>query len=447
MATQTKERKQILKAINDLKLKVTPSDVATKTGLPILRVNSELNQIATDTGAHLLVSEQGDIAYKFQPNIQGAYMAKGIQRTVNKFGKKILDVLFFLVRISFGIMLIVSLIIISLLIIFLFIVMSQRGGGNDRHDGLFGGHGGGFHLSFFDYLILRDLIYWGTASSYRHRYRLDQPTIRRPDQGNFLFNVYSFLFGDGNPNKNLEERKWAMIAQVIQNSGGVVTAEQLAPYTGADPANEDAVLPVLTRFDGKPEVTESGNIVYTFPSLQATVQESELSVLPPYLKEWDWKFSNVPDGGLTPVFILGGVNFCGAFFLLFTAMEKYQYNRYGEVIFNRFGEALANPMHPFLPLIQVLLVYGSLFLTVPAVRHLIQNNLNKKIEKRNLERKRNADLLQSPSDALLTKLAEAQEFKLDKRILTDANTVYDTSKDDMDQNYKDDLEKRFDANP
>ena len=65
----------------------------------------------------------------------------------------------------------------------------------------------------------------------------------------------------------------------------------------------------------------------------------------------------------------------------------------------------------------------------------------------NLERKRNADLLQSPSDALLTKLAEAQEFKLDKRILTDSNTVYDTSKDDIDQNYKDDLEKRFDANP
>lgn len=437
MATQTKERKQILKAINDLKLKVTPSDVSAKTGLPILKVNQELNQIASDTQAHLQVSEQGDIAYHFKSNIQAAYMAQGIKRIFDKVFSKTLNALFFLVRISFGIMLIVSLIIISVLIIFLIIVMSQRGS-NNRDSGFGGFGGGGFHFGFFDYLILRDLIYWGTASGYRKRYSLNEPTVRRPDRGNFLFNVYSFLFGDGNPNKNLEERKWAMVAKVIRSSDGVVTAEQLAPYTGADPTDEDAVLPVLTRFNGKPEVTDSGNILYTFPDLQVTASEQELSNLPSYLKEWQWKFSNVPDGGLTPVFILGGLNFFGALFLLHNAST---------VVYDRAGYAIHSPLHGLEPLLIVLLGYGSLFLAVPAIRHLVQKRLNDKINKRNMQRMLNAELLEKPSDELIVKLKEAKEMKLNTRILTDNNTVYDTRKDDSDQNYKDDLEKKFDATP
>ena len=55
-----------------------------------------------------------------------------------------------------------------------------------------------------------------------------------------------------------------MVAQLIRNQGGVVTAEQLAPYTGADPKNEDGALPVLVRFNGFPEVTDEGFILVHF---------------------------------------------------------------------------------------------------------------------------------------------------------------------------------------
>ena len=49
-----------------------------------------------------------------------------------------------------------------------------------------------------------------------------------------------------------------------------MTAEQLAPYTGADPTNEDGALPALVRFNGTPEVTDDGHILYTFPALQVS---------------------------------------------------------------------------------------------------------------------------------------------------------------------------------
>ena len=198
-------------------------------------------------------------------------------------------------------------------------------------------------------------------------------------------------------------------------------------------------MPVLTRFDGRPEVTDSGNIVYAFPSLTVTTLDSELSTLPSYLNEWKWKFSNVEEGGLVPVYMLGGLNFCGSFFLLFTAANPFY--------FSEAGRRLINPMHDFLPLILVLLTYGALFLVVPAVRYLIQTKLNVKIENRNEKRARNAALLETPPDQLLQKLGEAQAMKMDRRILTDDNAIYDTRKDHMDQKYKDDLEKRFDATP
>jgi len=41
--------------------------------------------------------------------------------------------------------------------------------------------------------------------------------------------IFSFLFGDGNPNANLEERRWQQIATVIRNNGGAVVAEQMLP--------------------------------------------------------------------------------------------------------------------------------------------------------------------------------------------------------------------------
>ena len=64
------------------------------------------------------------------------------------------------------------------------------------------------------------------------------------------------------------------VGELISRNGGVVTAEQLAPYL--DPPadyregelNEDFVVPALVRFGGSPSVDDAGQLLYTFPSLQ-----------------------------------------------------------------------------------------------------------------------------------------------------------------------------------
>ena len=117
MQTRTKEKEIVLKAVDSLGRRVTVADVATKTGLPVMVVQEELNKVAAETGGHMEVANSGDVAYKFNPGFQTAYAAKGIARTFQVFGKKFFNLAFFLLRISFGIMLILSVLIVAAIFI------------------------------------------------------------------------------------------------------------------------------------------------------------------------------------------------------------------------------------------------------------------------------------------------------------------------------------------
>jgi hypothetical protein len=431
----TQEKDSVIKAINDLGRRVTAADIATKTGLPLLHATSELNKVASETNGHLQVSPTGDIAYSFDSGFQNAYLAQGMKKVIQEIVDKISKAAFFLLRISFGVGLILSFVVIAVLIIAV-VLFVNKGSDNDSDSGGFGGIGG---FDFFDWMILRSFFSWGPMypvyttygyNDYNRPYDLnDKPTTRQPDtNNNFIMNCFSFLFGDGSPNLNLEDRKWQLIAQMIKQNNGVVTAEQLAPFTGADPANEDGVLPVLVRFDGKPEVTDSGNIVYTFPTLQVTAKSMSFAPLPTYLKEFDWEFTRVPTSSLVPVYILAGLNLFGALFLV--------------------GHLHSTPvipiLHAFSGLIHWLLIYGTLFLVVPTIRYFVLKWRNAAIELRNIQRSQFAEALKNPAATLLKKLGEAQHYRIgEKRIKTD-DVVYTTEKDVMDQDFNNEGRK-FDA--
>lgn len=414
----TAEKQKVLSAVKDLKFRVTVADVAAKTGLPILVANQELNRIAAETDGHLQVSTTGDIAYSFSRGFESRYASKGLQRTLEQIAKKILEIGYFLVRISFGIMLILSLITIVVLIL---IVLK----GNSRSDDRDRGGGGGIDFDFFDYLLLRDLLWWGTYSGSGRDYNEPYRRKNQRKKGNFLFNCFSFLFGDGNPNAQIEERKWTLIAQVIKEHKGVVTSEQLAPYVGHEPKNEDGVLPVLVRFNGIPVVSDTGNIVYTFPELQVTAGKEEGGGLPAFLREWPWQFTNVPAEALIPVWILAAVNFFGAWFLQFNVM-------YSSELWALRG------------LVAVLAAYGTLFVLIPISRWFVLQQLNARIESRNSKKHQYATMLEQPSDELKKKLTEAKEQSIKLKTIEKSDVIYTTEKDALEQEFEN---EGFDASP
>jgi len=435
MATQTQEKKVVLKAIDELGRRVTPADVAAKTGLPILKATTELNTIAAETNGNLQVSTTGDIAYSFGFGFQSAYLAKGIQKILQSVGSHVFQAAYFLLRISFGIMLILSFVIV--IVLFFIIILSMKMG-NDRDDG----GGFGFDFNFLDYLLIRDIFWWSTPPMYgnwgsyagqgstnydylahdqlQDHYHL--PSTRNKKKQNFLLNCFSFLFGDGNPNLTLEERRWQVIAQVIRANHGVVTAEQLAPYTGAKPDNEDAVLPTLVRFDGRPEVTETGHIVYVFPSLQVTARSQSTAALPTYLEEFPWQFTNVPSESLVPVYIIAGVNLLGSWWLMAQAQRVML-------------------LVVLAPLVKALVIYGTFFCLLPLFRWMALQFLNARIEKRNIERRKNAAFVKNASPELSTKLLEAKKYSVSEKRIATTDVVYTTEKDALEQEFDPNTDK------
>lgn len=401
-----KEKQIVIKAINDLGRRVSAADVATNTGLPVALVTSALNQVAAETDGHLQVSGSGDIAYEFPIGYQARYLTKGIERLIEQFGKQTFQIGFFLLRISFGVMLILSLLIIVL--IFVLIVFANS---RSRNDDDFS-----FNLDFFDWMILRELIFWDINYPVLTYSGYDTPAKRGPEKTNFLYNCFSFLFGDGNPNTNIEERRWQTIAQLIRQNEGAITTDQLSPYTGSNPDNEDAILPVLVRFDGTPTVTDTGNIVYLFPSLQATAVEDRQTKPASYLNEFSWQFSRLELESMTWVIVLAAANFFGSWWLYLKAIN-------------------IPTIYSLTPLLLILVVYGTLFITVPLIRLLVIQVLNARIEAGNKLREGYANRLGYPDQKLSTKLSEAHQMSLTGRQIMADSLVYDTQKDVLDQEF------------
>ncbi|KAI7747527.1 hypothetical protein M8C21_016729 [Ambrosia artemisiifolia] len=153
----------------------------------------------------------------------------------------------------------------------------------------------------------------------------------------YLIRVFSFVFGDGDPNEDIEEQRWKMIGQYIGSNDGVVTAEELAPYLDVETAvktdDDSYILPVLLRFDGQPLVDKEGNILYQFPSLQRTAASKKRSkeelekkfkerVGGPhkFFKENKWELSKTSDKERAVIGGLGALNLFGV--IVLSAMLK-----------------------------------------------------------------------------------------------------------------------------
>jgi hypothetical protein len=120
-----------------------------------------------------------------------------------------------------------------------------------------------------------------------------------PPEYGTLDGIYSYVFGDGDPNQGLPQEQLRLAAEAIRNAGGAVAAEELAPFCLVPPpkdpfadaidieapdgrtssirtlgqssvVDEQYVLPIVQALGGVPEVTEDGDIVYLFEDLLST---------------------------------------------------------------------------------------------------------------------------------------------------------------------------------
>ncbi|MGI0494526.1 hypothetical protein ACN4EG_22305 [Alkalinema pantanalense CENA528] len=394
----------VMKTIERLRYRVTVGDVATQSGLDLATTEREIQAIAAAVGGHLQVTETGDIAYKFPENFRDILRNKFWQLQFRESLQKIWTVTFYLIRLAFGasLLILLTLVIIGVIVSISFYKSDSSRNDNDRSFGTW------FNFNpfwLFDFNSLRPG---------RPRYREgDRPT-------NFLEAIFSFVFGDGDPNRNLEEQRWQAIGQVIRHHRGVVVAEQVTPFldelgTGFSQEYEEYMLPVLVRFGGSPEVSETGQLVYRFPEVQKTATpKSRKQSTETFLKEQLWRFSNADGTLLTWAAMLG--------ILL--------------LILSLWSAGILPGSFPargiFRSIAQIAIGYSGFYLGVPLVRWFALMGKNDKISARNRDRQFRSIRLEEPDAQIQEKLQFAQQFA-QMQAIDEANLAYTTERDLLDQ--------------
>ena len=413
----------IMQAVEQLGYRVTPGDVATQSGLNVNLARQGLLALASDAGGHLQVAETGEIVYLFPENFQTILRNKYLQLRLKEWWGKIWRVLFYLIRISFGIVLLASIVLIIAAIVLIAIAASSNNDSDNSSSSGSSHSSGGGGITFMPYF--GPDLFWFFDPNYDSNYqsrRLSSPEGNK--RMNLLEAIFSFLFGDGNPNTDLEERRWQDIATAIRNNLGAVIAEQIAPYldeigSGYSREYEDYTLPVLTRFNGIPEVSPDGEIVYHFPDLQTTAREPNSQPVAPYLRERLWSFSEADSGQIILAAGLGAVNIVGALVLGYLLQDGSAAQLGGLVAF-------VNSIY------WVLLGYGTAFLTIPLVRYFWIQWKNRQLEARNQRRQERVTFLNQPDVTLQKKIAYAQQFAA-QNIIGSEHLAYTTEDDVIEQ--------------
>ena len=413
--------KQVMQAVETLDYRVTVGDVAAKAGLNVEVAQQGLLALASETQAHMQVSDSGEIAYEFPRNFRGVLRNKYWQLRFQAALEKVREVLFYLVRISFGIVLMVSIAVVFIAIFALMIAAQSQGGSRDNDRG---GGFGGFYISPFNFFYLFDFNYRRGRRRYPNRpaSRYGGRTAGNGERLNFLESIFSFLFGDGDPNADLEERRWRTISNVIRNNGGAIIAEQVVPYlddlgSGWDREFEDYMLPVLSRFNGRPEVSPAGDMVYYFPELQVSAAERRRQSVSAYLKETKRKFTQASSDQVMLSIGLGTLLIAGS--LILRNMLQGVVATAG---FIGFAQSF----------LWLFLGYGVAFLAVPLVRYYWVQWRNRKIERRNNERAARAEAVNRLAASLKEKLAFAQQFA-NQTVLRADEAVYSTDSGLLEQ--------------
>lgn len=393
-----KGKAAVIQAIRARGNTVTVADIVTDTDLTASEASKLLNMIAAETYGVLSVVEGGRLIYTFDKAFHLHYFGRGIKQALGAAFDLLFQALFFVFRIAFGLTLIASIIFFYAAFFCYYAILGAFFGTNDavakmKDD----------FIDLLKRLALDDLFVWNRKHP------------REKPKG-FLIDCFSYLFGTGDPNADLQERRWKYLAQVIRENEGVVAPEQLAPYFGRNPDGDKQFLSVLAHFDGTVLITESSNIIYAFNSLMDPYPEPP-PPLPPSLEERPWRFADLDSGAIQRVTLVIFMNLVASF-----------------VCYGIWSNSRADKLLTGFPLALFLFsMYGLLFLIIPLVRFAFIQVLNLVIGWHNRRARNFAEELQQQDTRLRTKLIEADRIRVTFQQPHERKVLYRSDKQTLDQ--------------
>jgi len=392
----SEEYQKIVTSLKRKRKGAVAADICAATALPLSVVNELLPKAADEYSGHLRVTESGEILYYFPNGFTSRY--RGLSAVFKKTVKKVFAVFKTASALIFKIWIAVMLIgyfilFIALAIAVLFLSAAGKGGGKG------GRRGGSFNIGIFR-LIWRIWFYSElTSPGYGYNYG----NVKRP----LYKEVFSFVFGEEDPNKNWEDQEYKAIISYIQANRGVISLAEYMAFTGNNSQEaETDILAFCSKFEGSPEVTEEGTIVYRFDKLLLNSGMEKTSELIPPVKRLK-KFSDNKESTNGWLAVINAVNIIfGSYFLyqsintgqLFTdiqyksASSLYSYTHY---FLSNILEEPHNIIKITLGLVP--LAFSFLFWIIPAVRYFMEKKENNKIKLKNFKRFSFSKIFSSPN--------------------------------------------------
>ena len=411
--------KKILSSLKQRKSGATTADICAATALPLVTVNELLPKAADEFSGHLKVTASGEILYHFPNGFINRYknFKAVFKRTAEKIAGVVKKALALLFKIWIMVML-VGYFILFLAIALASVLIQVAAKSNDK-----GGSGGSLNFGLFDILI-RFWFYSEITNSNR-RYgnsilRKKPLKIKRPMHKA----IFSFIFGEEDPNKDWIDVKKKAVIEFIQSNNGIISLAEYMALTGeSSPEAEKSILSFCSGFEGSPEVTEDGVIYYHFEKILMRSSYYKNDRLNPPVKLL--KTFSVNKKSQNGWFI--AIN---AFNLLFGSYFLYNSSVFGHLInevqyhaapviyaythyfLNFIMEEPQNLIRVILGIVPV--VFSVFFWLIPAIRCLIMKKENKEIKLSNFKRFSFSKIWKSPEkiekDDFLT---QAEDFKPD----------------------------------
>jgi hypothetical protein len=384
---QGKLYEKVVTACKARKKGATPADIAADTGLPLNTVRELVPKAADEFSGRLEVTESGEILYSFPKGFNSRY--RGFVPFWSNFFKKFIHFSMstgtFLFKIWIMIMLLgyfALFMAIAFASLFLSVAASSSNNRSRR--------GGNTYLSMGIFnLIIRLWFYSELTRSFSGQ----RNERAKPKSKPLHRAIFSFVFGDGDPNGhwNAQEKK-AFIA-FLQEHKGVISLPEFMALTGLKPDEAEAeIIAFCVEFNGSPEATEDGTVVYRFDEilLRSDPKREKKSGLPLLIKSLR-AFSSNPKNMNWWFSVINAVN------LLFGAYFLYNGVAIGHGILGRgrgiywlvytFIYSFANPLPIIIGILGIVpLAFSVLFWLVPFLRGLALRKENEKIHLENFRR-------------------------------------------------------------
>ncbi len=398
----------------------TVADLVAATGLPKAQVDAELPAVADEFGGRLKVTDSGEILYSFPRGFHSRYRGLGpsLRRGWKAFGKGLAAVAAFLFKIWIVVMLVgyfLLFILLALLAVVASFAMSAAGGERNSSSRS-RGRGGSFMIAGrLLELIMRIWFYNEVFKSPgQRRLETDARARSRADARPLHKAIFSFVFGEPDPNAGLDESQKRAFVAMVREKRGIVILEDFMALTGLPPADaEREINRYLYEFEGSPEASEQGTVHYRFDALMRRAQadatgasDSSLARLRPFSA--NKKSSNFWYAAIN------GVNLLFGSYFLFSALSLGNIPKYlvdGFSYFYWFVLNIPGFLSGYLdlgtatlplPLVAIGLgavpaAFSVLFWLVPALRAARLKRENERIKEANQRRLAYARALASPS--------------------------------------------------